>query len=429
MDLHSVFIYFYPETLSMLRNRSILEDIRNHISNKQYTIITGARQVGKTSLIRLLYQELSNAHESIFFLNLEDRRILDAVNVHPENILNFIPIKPSPILSQVQERPILLLLDEVQYLTNPTNFLKYLYDTYEGNLKIIATGSSAFYIDRKFKDSLAGRKRIFPLYPLSFDEFLSFRDEQALLTEISYLRSQDSYQSIQIDRIKSYLNEFLQFGGYPAVVLEDKEPEKKAILMELKNAYLKRDILESGVEKEQKFYLLLQLLADQTGKLVNKQELSNTLGIDSKTIDQYVYILQKCFHIYLLRPFFRNLRKELTKMPKVFFNDLGLRNAFLNRFSPVDTRADRGELLENFYFLQFRQVYNPDQIKFWRTTERQEVDFIIEESFGEGKAYEIKWNPSSFTIGKYKKFTQTYPNFPLTCLSAQDFYLISEDLR
>ena len=408
----------------MIKDRIILADVRKHIPNKQYTIITGARQVGKTSLMRLLFQELSNAGEKVFFINLEDHRILDAINIHPENIFNFIPIQPKPILSHSQERPIFLLLDEVQYVTDPTNFLKYLYDTYEGNVKIIATGSSAFYIDRKFKDSLAGRKRIFPLYPLVFEEYLSFKEEESLLAEIGALRSRKTYQSPHIERIKWYFKEFLLYGGYPAVVLEENETEKSLILTELRNSYLKRDILESGIEKEQKFYLLLQLLADQTGKLVNKNELSNTVGIDSKTIDQYLYILQKCYHIYLVKPFFRNLRKELTKMPKIFFNDMGLRNAFLGRFSPVESRADRGELLENFYFLQLRKSYSLDQIKFWRTTERQEIDFILEESFGEGRAYKIKWNPSSFTPRKYQKFTHTYPSFPLSCLSAEDFYLI-----
>ena len=176
------------------------------------------------------------------------------------------------------------------------------------------------------------------------------------------------------------------------------------------------------MEKEQKFYLLLQLLADQMGKLVNKRELSNTLSIDAKTIDQYLYILQKCYHIYLLKPFFRNLRKELTKMPKVYFNDLGLRNAFLNRFGEVESRADRGELLENYFFLTFRQQYPLDQIKFWRTSEKQEVDFIIEESFGKGNAYEIKWNTDAFHPNKYKKFHQTYPNYPLSSLGVENFY-------
>ncbi len=156
--------------------------------------------------------------------------------------------------------------------------------------------------------------------------------------------------------------------------------------------------------------------------MASKGELASTLQIDNKTIDNYLYILNKCYHIHLLKPFFRNLRKELTKMPKIYFNDLGLRNALLNRFSPVIHRADKGELLENFYFTQFRQLYSLDQLKYWRTSDQNEVDFIIEESFGEGKALEVKWNPLNFKRKKYQKFEQTYPNFPLSCIGANNFH-------
>lgn len=406
----------------MIRTRKLLASIKKHIPNKRHTIITGARQVGKTSLLKLIYQQLSAEQKDVFYLSFEDIKLLNAVNEHPEKILTFIAITPKPIIEGESKSRIYLLLDEIQYAKDPTNFLKFFYDKYEGNIKIIATGSSAFYIDRKFEDSLAGRKRIFNLFPLSFEEFLSFKDADNLLSEITTLRQQPDYQSSSIAHLKTFFYEYLNYGGYPAIVLEDDFTEKKLLLEELKNAYIKRDLLESGVEKEGKFYLLLQLLADQIGSLVNKHELASTVQIDGRTVDQYLYILQKCYHIQLLRPFYRNVRKELTKMPKVYFNDLGLRNAFLNRFGEVNDRSDKGELLENFYFLQFRQNYSIDQIKFWRTADKQEVDFIIEESFGEGQAFELKWNKAAFKPSKYKKFREHYPTFPLTCLSAADFY-------
>lgn len=406
----------------MIRDRNLLKDIEKHLSNKRHTIITGARQVGKTSLLKLLFKKLKAAKEEVFYLSLEDHRILQAVDEHPEKILNFIPEIPIPIMEASATKRIYLLIDEVQYAKDPTNFLKFFYDTYENNVKVIVTGSSAFYIDRKFQDSLAGRKRIFNLYPLSFEEFLSFKGADKLNEEIQLLRKKATYQSLELERLTTYFYEYLNYGGYPAVVLENDLTEKRYLLEELKNAYIKRDVLESAVEKEGKFYLLLQLLADQIGNLVNKNELANTVQIDGKTIENYLYILQKCYHIQLLRPFYRNVRKELIKMPKVYFNDLGLRNAFLNRFGPIEERSDKGALLENYYFLQFRHSYSIDQIKFWRTTDKQEIDFIIEESFGKGKAYELKWNKSAYKPNKYKKFSDSYPSFSLECLSANDFY-------
>ena len=227
MELNSIFIYFFSKLIGMIRERKILPQVRSHIFHKQYTIITGARQVGKTSLMRLLFQELSDAEEVVYFMNLEDRRILDALNSHPGNILNFLTNTPKPILTHTQKKPVFLLLDEVQYLNDPTNFLKYLYDTYEGNLKIIATGSSAFYMDRKFRDSLAGRKRIFPLYPLSFEEFISFKDEESLLHEFTALRSQNNYHSLHLERLRAFLMEYLLYGGYPAVVLEKRRLKRR----------------------------------------------------------------------------------------------------------------------------------------------------------------------------------------------------------
>ena len=406
----------------MIKERKLLSAVQNHLFDKRHTIITGARQVGKTSLLRLIYNQLESSGVKVYFLNLEDLRILEAVNYHPEKIFDFVKEQPTPSIEKLVEEKIFLLIDEIQYADDPTNFLKYIYDKYEQNVKIIATGSSAFYMDKKFKDSLAGRKRIFQLFTLSFEEFLFFKNEEILIEEFEILQKRNSYQSLHIEKLKQYFREYIIYGGYPAVVLEDDYLEKENLLSELKSAYVKRDLLESGVEKEGKFLLLFQLLADQVGNLVNKNELANTVQLDSKTIDNYLYILQNCFHIQLIRPFFRNLRKELTKMPKVFFNDLGLRNSFLNRFNPPLNRADKGALLENYFFLRFREKYNIDQIKFWRTSDKQEIDFVIEESFGEGKAYEIKWNCVKFNLKKYQKFANSYDKFSIHCLDSDQFY-------
>ncbi|PJA09901.1 MAG: AAA family ATPase, partial [Flavobacteriales bacterium CG_4_10_14_0_2_um_filter_32_8] len=314
---------------------------------------------------------------------------------------------------------IYLLIDEIQYLDNPTNFLKFLYDEYEYNVKVVVTGSSAFYIDAKFKDSLAGRKRVFQLYPLSFNEFLVFKRQEKINKEIAYHASEPSYVSQYLTSTESLLREYLTYGGYPAIVLENDWEEKKHLLNELKNSYLRRDILESGVDKENKFLMLVKLLADQIGNLVNKNELGNTIGLDNKTVEHYVYILEKCFHVDLLKPFYRNLRKELTKMPKVYFNDLGLRNSILGRFENPINRIDKGALLENFIYNQLRIKHDSYLLKYWRTADGNEVDFVVEESFDNGYALEVKWDKSQFKPKKYKKFVSSYPNFPLSCV---DFY-------
>ncbi|MEZ4772215.1 MAG: AAA family ATPase [Bacteroidia bacterium] len=159
----------------MIRQRHINSQIIRHIPGKRHAIITGARQVGKTSILRWLFEKLTRENKQVWYLTFEDYRILDSVNLHPSKIFDHIPVTPPTTLQQTLEHPIYLLIDEVQYARNPTNFLKFIYDQYEGNVKIIATSSSAFYIDRNFIDSLAGRKRIFNLSSLSLEEYIEFQ--------------------------------------------------------------------------------------------------------------------------------------------------------------------------------------------------------------------------------------------------------------
>ncbi|MCB0522856.1 MAG: ATP-binding protein [Lewinellaceae bacterium] len=406
----------------MLKPRNLFDPIWQHLPDKRFTIITGARQVGKTSLLRMLLRRLQDENQTVHYLTLEDTFVRKSIDEHPDKVFDHLPQRPQLFLKGASAAPFYLLIDEVQYAADPTHFLKFLYDRYEGNLKVVATGSSAFYIDRKFTDSLAGRKRIFQLWTLTFAETLAFLDREDLLAEIKLKQERPEYQSPHWGEIQQRFMEYLTFGGYPAVALEPNPNEKKFLLDELKNAYIKRDLLEAGVEKPNKFYLLFQLLADQVGSLTNRHELSKTTQLDAKTVDNYLYILEKCFHISQVRPFYRNIQKELTKMPKIYLNDLGLRNALLNRFDNPANRADKGQLLENFFFCQFRDQFGPEQVRFWRTTAQDELDFVVEQSFGNGRAFEVKWNPLNFKPGSYAKFTDTYPNFPVRCLGAEDFH-------
>ncbi len=408
-----------------MRYRYLYEDIKKHLSKKAFTIITGARQVGKTTILRQLYSMLKSKDEIVAYLNLEDKILLNDLNNNPDLIFDRVPSTPLKIIDGRSYKRIYLLIDEIQYLENPSNFLKYIYDEYEINVKIVASGSSAFYIDKKFKDSLAGRKRIFHLYPLSFNEFLNFKEENELNDEIQYMLKEPKYKSRYQRNILSFLNEYLVYGGYPAVVLERDADEKKYLLDELKDSYLRKDILESGVDKEVKFMILLQLLANQTGNLVNKNELAKVLGIDNKTVEKYVYTLSKCFHIDLINPFFQNVKKELIKMKKVYFNDLGLRNSLINNFELPVQREDKGALFENFIYNQFRIQYNPDDIYYWRTADGNEVDFVIKKGMKTGIAYEVKWDCRKFNEKKYKRFITHYPEIELTCIDKENKEIIS----
>jgi predicted AAA+ superfamily ATPase len=165
---------------------------------------------------------------------------------------------------------------------------------------------------------------------------------------------------------------------------------------------------------------MFQLLASQTGNLVNTNELSSTLRIDNKTITNYLYVLQKCFHIALVKPFFQNIRKELTKMPKVFLHDNGLRNSLLNNFQPFADRMDKGMMWENTVFQRLCEKHNLDDLFFWRTADGNEVDFVLP-TIEHPQAIECKYDASLTSPSKYNKFTENYPAIPLSFCSFQPF--------
>lgn len=387
--------------------RKLYTEISNHLEEKEYTIITGARQTGKTTILRQLEKELMSKNKKVYYLSLEDPEILANLNGHPDNIFMYLTLE--------SDSRIYVLVDEIQYLNNPSNFLKLLYDSYSSNLKLVVTGSSAFYIDKKFTDSLAGRKRLFKLYTLDLNEFIYFKTHSSdLIDELNKIRNNEKYLSLKRRELKLLFKEYLTFGGYPGVVLAENESKKKVLLKDIFLSYLQKDIYDSKIRDEKKFYELLVLLASQTGNLLNMNELSNTLKISVTAIENYIYIMQKSFHIHLIKPFHRNIRKELTKMPKIYFNDLGFRTTILNTYQDIETRLDKGELIENYAFIRLREKYDIEYIKFWRTTSGNEVDFIIDDPGVINKnAYEIKYNCVSFNKVKYKKFTEAYPDFNL----------------
>lgn len=392
-----------------------MEVIRQHLEAKEWTILTGARQVGKTTLLRQLQQQLEQEAKPVFYLTLEDPQLLRALNEHPDQLFRFV-LQP-----ESEKERVYVLLDEVQYLADPTNFLKYHFDRYAPQLKLVCTGSSAFYIDQQFSDSLAGRKRIFDIHPLSFEEFLEFRGLPMMLRELERIRTAEAYVSAEKNKLHGLWMEYLTYGGYPAVVLQPDKGEKKAMLAELLYSFIRKDMLESGVEEEEKFYQLMRLLAAQAGQLLNKAELANTLRLNERTVQRYLYVLRKCFHVYLLQPWSDNVRKEITRMPKPYLNDTGLYNALLRNFERPEERPDKGALLEHYIFHRLREEYDPAfDIHFWRTTAGQEVDFLIESQPGSGFTLEAKWQEKEFRPAKYKQFMERYGSrFPLRLVCAE----------
>ena len=394
-----------------MMKRNLFEKLVNHLDKKEFTILTGARQMGKSTLLRQMEMYCKENNLPSVFLNLENKNVLSELNKTPLNILNFLPLT---------DKRVIVFMDEIQYLDDPSNFLKLLYDEYSKTIKIVATGSSAFYIDKSFKDSLAGRKRIFHLYTCSYDEYLKLRNREDLLEEVKSIQKNGNFKSLKIEMIQQEWNNYMVYGGYPAVITEHDNKEKIEYLKEIRDSFVKRDILESGIQNENVFYQLFRIMAGQVGNLLNVNELSSLLRIKHDTVNNYLYILQKCFHLVLIKPFYKNIRKELTKMPKVYLLDNGLRNCLVNNFESPEFRLDKGELWENQYVRLLLEKYALDEISFWRTSDGNEVDFVlsnVEHPF----ALEVKFSKYAIKESKYKMFKETYPNFPLNFAYMEPF--------
>jgi len=375
----------------------LFKTLWNHLSKKQITLLVGARQTGKTTLMQQMQSKLEKEEKLTFFISLEDPEILKLLDDHPRNLFQVIP----PFNNN---KKVILFLDEIQYLSNPTNFLKYHYDLNQDSIKFVVSGSSAFYIDEKFKDSLAGRKRIFILPTLTFEEFLIFKNRSEIAPFINSGSIPEMYKS----ELQKWLNEYLLFGGFPEVVMEEELSEKKIILQEIADSYIKKDAIESKLKFPDLYMKIFKILSSRSG-LFNSSSIATNLKIKYQTINTYVELMESSFHITKILPFYRNVEKELRKMPKIYLNDLGLRNYFVGNFKPIALRIDKGELLENFVFRRLYDFYSVDDIRFWRTQKKQEVDFIIQES----RAYEVKYSKKAFNPSKYRYFEKKYPNIPL----------------
>lgn len=380
--------------------REVLDDILRWIQEPEILILTGARQVGKTSILyqiidELLRRKLSKP-EDIFYFNLDLSGFSDFFTDQGA-FLRF--------LNSSQKETTFVFVDEVQRLENPGLFFKAIQDL-RMPLKLVLTGSSSLDIKVKTTDALTGRKKVFRVTPLNLSEYL-----QALETRITFAEiNRDSYIPY-LNSLNEQMDQYARFGGYPAVVLTSDTDKKVQRLEEIYTSYLEKDI--SGflrIENLNAFRKLATILADQQGSLVNVQELSEALRIHRETVVRYLDYLESTFITTRVNPFFSNPRSELSKMPKIYFTDPGLRNLALGRLGHAAATTASGPAMEGLVLsaLVHRQPF-PRKVNFWRSTSRAEVDFVIADAKPEAcvevKAGEMK--TVKLTRG-YRSFLEKY---------------------
>lgn len=348
---------------SLFIKRSLFHGIRDHLSHKEITLVVGPRQVGKTTLLRSLETELRKEGKKTLFLNLDIEQDFQFVSSQ-QTLVQHIRLSLGMDGGYI-------FIDEAQRKEDAGRFFKGLYDM---NLpyKFILSGSGSLELKEKIHESMAGRKRIFELLPVSFMEFVAFRTEYRYENRLAEYMAHDPRQT------RAFLEEYMRWGGYPQVILADDTAGKWNVLNEIYQSYLIRDIsFLLGVEKTDVFTNLVRVLASSVGNLTAVSELAGTLGISAPTVKHYLWYLEKTYITRRIQPFFRNARTEVSKMPMFYFYDLGLRN-FAREQGAMSFGTD-GFLFENFVLLLLCERVQPlYPIHFWRTKSGAEVDFVID---------------------------------------------------
>jgi predicted AAA+ superfamily ATPase len=344
-----------------------LDALKAHLGQKEISLIVGPRQAGKTTLMVLLKDHLESRGEKTIYLNFDIESDQKFFATQQDLV--------QKISMEIGNTGGYVFLDEIQRKKDAGLFLKGIYDM---NLpyKLIVSGSGSLELKERIHESLAGRKQVFVLSTVSFLEFINYK------TGYKYENRLAEFFSLEENAVRRFFEEYLMFGGYPKVILEETVDAKRKAISELYQSYLERDISSLlGVQKTEHFSSLVRLLASQIGSLANTAELASTLGISAKTVVRYLWYLEKTFLVDRISPYFKNLRKEITKSPIYYFGDLGMRNYALGIFGTPPIPSESGFLFQNFInnLLKKQIEHTPARIHYWRTTDKAEVDFVIDQ--------------------------------------------------
>ena len=354
--------------------RALQTRIESHLFKGKAIIVIGARQVGKSTMLRMI---LEGRNEPTLTLNCDEPEV--------KEMLTNANLKELQLLIGKNK---IVTIDEAQRVTDVGMTLKRITDNFP-DVQLLVTGSSSFELQNKLNEPLTGRKLEYHLFPLSTGELLA---ANGLLP------------------VKQTLESRLIYGSYPDIVTN--AADTKELLANLADSYLYKDLLGvEGIRRPVLLSKLLTALALQVTSEVSYNELAQTVGSDSKTVEKYIDLLEKCFIVFRLNGFNRNLRSELKRSKKIYFYDNGIRNAILQNFAPLSMRQDVGALWENFIITERMKANQAAgryaKSYFWRTTQQQEIDYV-EESDGQFTLFEMKWNPKKANAKFPAIFSNTY---------------------
>lgn len=392
--------------------RKIVRTISKYINTDDIIVLHGARQVGKTSIMRLIYDRIKKAK---YFFDLEDSRFLSICNGGIDEILAY--LRQKGIIKNESDK-CFIFIDEVQYLENPLSLLKLFCDHHK-NVKLVVSGSSSFDIRKKFKDSLVGRTVSFEIFPLDFEEFLLFRGEKIDLSE-------KITNTALTAKLTALYKEFALYGGYPKIALTSDTEIRETYIQQIIDTYIRKDIRDlANVKNIDRFNKLIQVLASQSGNLLNISELADTTRLARQTVEEYLFILEATFVIRLVHPYYNNIRSELFKMPKIFFYDTGILSMLCLKMLPMEIT---GNIFETSVFSELVKKYKKENVMFWRTQSKKELDFVVRDRFNIIPV-EAKINNVAFSSSATRYFTEKYDIEQSYCISLYGDKSDAENVR
>ena len=377
--------------------RKILNQIKKQIKSKEIIILTGMRRTGKTTLYRMLFEYIKSKNK--IFLDMEnpiEQKIFEEKDYN--NIL--LNLAKEGIDSKKKSY---IFLDEIQAAPQAIGAVKYLYDHY--NIKFFLTGSSSFYLKNFFPESLAGRKFVFEIFPLDFEEFLVFKNKAKQFHK-NFSQKDKNKNKISYEKLKKDYDEYIEFGGFPNVVLSKNKIDKKLRLNDIFKSYFEKDARILANFKEIKaFRDIILLLMQRVGSKLEISKLASEISVSRETVYSFLSFLEATYFVYFIKPFSRNVDREISGSRKVYLCDNGL----LNNFAKISD----GALFENSIFLNLR---NYGKINYYQKRSGGEIDFIVKQT-----AIEVKIKGTEFDIKKLYKTTQS--------IGIKQYYLLTKDFN
>ena len=347
--------------------RNIKNRIVKSLELREVSIVIGARQIGKTTILKDIIADLRNVGNKVLYFNLD----IEDDSKHfstQQQLLNKIEL-------EVGQEKAYIFIDEIQQKEDAGRFLKGIFDMGLA-YKFIVTGSGSIELKEKISEALTGRKHLIEIKPVTFIEFVNYK------TQYKYEERIEKFFEIEKEKNRLLLNEYLAFGGYPAVITADTIERKHEIMNEIFVSYITKDIsFLLGVRFPDKFIKMIKLLAVQSGGIVNYSQLAQDTGIRTETLKTFLWYAEQTFIIKIIKPYYTNQKKELTKSPTIYFNDLGMLNFSKNNFNG---EMQDGMVFQNFVYsiLDERFSHGLFKINYWRTKDKAEVDFIIHSKSG-----------------------------------------------